>query len=525
MSSRRRSRSRDKKILPAKLRMDTKPQAVRITDPSLPAGRRREIDNVMKKARAQKSPNSGVFWDKKLLEVEAKDPNRWRHSGYKSLYIDGDGSSSPSSSGRRSRSRSPASFGRRSPRSPPMRRSSPYGRARSPRSPPPRGSRSSSPPAMRRRSPPGNYRSSMVASGRRSPPLASARSSRPMMRPRSPPSPSRGPASSSRHNAVKRRSISNSSISSCSDDSCSVCSPKAHRNHRSRSRSLSPPRMRKAPVKVAPPPPKPRARPRPPSPSPPRRIAKPTTPPPVHRKLPKPSPSDRPTDPRRQPPPPRPRGSTGEIINVRGVKPNAKFGGLKKAGDKSSVQPMLLKRVKKERSGKRPGSPNLESSGSEDSASLIPTPIVATTSLTLSERFGKIAQWSADREKRDMENMRITKTGSNMKVLVEEDDFLYGSPPRSISPVPSGHFPDKLMSSGQSRTAAWDDVRVRYQYYKDLGYLRDLTLDDYVKWEEWWYKYQDWLANERHYEHWLSSQGSGGRRRGKKRLPATQRLN
>lgn len=46
------------------------------SDPSLPAGRRREIDNVMKKARAQKSPNSGVFWDKKLLEVEAKDPNR-----------------------------------------------------------------------------------------------------------------------------------------------------------------------------------------------------------------------------------------------------------------------------------------------------------------------------------------------------------------------------------------------------------------------------------------------------------------
>ncbi|XP_074028879.1 LOW QUALITY PROTEIN: uncharacterized protein [Leptinotarsa decemlineata] len=523
MSSRRRSRSRDKKILPAKLRMDTKPQAVRITDPSLPAGRRREIDNVMKKARAQKSPNSGVFWDKKLLEVEAKDPNRWRHSGYKSLYIDGGGSSSPSSGDKRSRSRSPTSPLRPPlPRSPPMRRSSPYGRARSPRSPrspPPRSSRSSSPPP-RRRSPPGSYRSPVVGGGRRSPPPSSARSSRPLMRPRSPREPP-----SSRHN-VKRRSISNSSISSCSDDSCSVCSPKAHRNARSRSRSLSPKRVRKPPVKVAPNPPKPRARPRPPSPSPPRRIAKPTTPPPASRRLPKPSPSDRPTDPRRQPPPPRPRGSTGEIINVRGVKPNAKFGAVKKPADKNTLQPMLLKRVKKERTAKRPGSPGVESSGSEDSASQIPAPIVATTSLTLSERFGKIAQWSADREKRDMENMRITKTGSNMKVLVEEDEFLYGSSPRrySLSPVPSGHFPDKLMSSSQSRTAAWDDVRVRYQYYKDLGYLRDLTLDDYVKWEEWWYKYQDWLANERHYEHWLSTQG-GGRRRGKKRIPATQRLN
>lgn len=46
-----------------------------LTDPSLPAGRRREIDNVMKKARA--SPNSNAYWDKKLLEVEAKDPNRY----------------------------------------------------------------------------------------------------------------------------------------------------------------------------------------------------------------------------------------------------------------------------------------------------------------------------------------------------------------------------------------------------------------------------------------------------------------
>lgn len=94
----------------------------------------------------------------------------------------------------------------------------------------------------------------------------------------------------------------------------------------------------------------------------------------------------------------------------------------------------------------------------------------------------------------------------------------------SLSPVPTGHFPEKLMSSGQTRMASWDDVRVRYQYYKDLGYLRDLTLEDYIKWEEWWYKYQDWLANERHYEHWLSRHGSG-RRRGKKRIPASQRLN
>jgi hypothetical protein len=82
MSSRRRSRSRERSKnanTASKLRMDTKPQTPRITGnqayPSLPAGRRREIDTVMKKARA--SPNSNAYWDKKLLEVEAKDPNRY----------------------------------------------------------------------------------------------------------------------------------------------------------------------------------------------------------------------------------------------------------------------------------------------------------------------------------------------------------------------------------------------------------------------------------------------------------------
>lgn len=90
---------------------------------------------------------------------------------------------------------------------------------------------------------------------------------------------------------------------------------------------------------------------------------------------------------------------------------------------------VLLTRIKKERTKKRPGSPGGDSSGSDDSSSSA-SPIVATTRLTLSERFGKIAQWSADRERREIENMRITKTGGDLKVMIEEDDFLYGSPPR-----------------------------------------------------------------------------------------------
>ena len=41
-----------------------------------------------------------------------------------------------------------------------------------------------------------------------------------------------------------------------------------------------------------------------------------------------------------------------------------------------------------------------------------------------------MAQWSVDRERRDIENMRITKTGGDLKVMIEQDEFLYGSPPR-----------------------------------------------------------------------------------------------
>ncbi|XP_065156946.1 serine/arginine repetitive matrix protein 1 isoform X2 [Atheta coriaria] len=486
MSSRRRSRSRDraKNAGPSKLRMDSKPQMPRISDPSLPSGRRREIDNVMKKARA--SPNSNTYWDKKLLEVEAKDPNRWRHSGYKSMYLDG--SSSPSS-GRRSRSRSPPP--RRSP--PPSSRRSPMmrDRGRSPRSPPSRRS------PVGRRSP-------------RSPPMASRRS--PIGRPGRPRSPY------VRNPPPHRRSASASSVSSCSDDSCSVCSPK---NNRARSRSNSPGRPR-----IAKPHPKGHKkkthRPPSPTPSPPtRRPARPMTPPPTRRPV-RPAAStssDKPTDPRRQPPPPRPRNRAGEIIDVSGVKPPPPKG-PKKVKEK---EPVLLTRIKKERTKKRPGSPGGDSTASDDSSESETSAIVATTRLTLSERFGKMAQWSVDRERRDIENMRITKTGGDLKVMIEEDDFLYGSPPHrySISPVPAGHFPDELLGNGPSRMAGWDDVRVRYQYYKDLGYLRDLSLDDYGKWEEWWYKYQDWLANERNYEHWVATQG----RRRRRKLPATQRLN
>lgn len=92
---------------------------------------------------------------------------------------------------------------------------------------------------------------------------------------------------------------------------------------------------------------------------------------------------------------------------------------------------MLLTRIKTERTTKkRRRSPAAaESSGSEDSSSDELSAVVASTRLTLSERFGKMAQWSVDR--RDIENMRITKnsTSGDLKVMIEAEERMYESPP------------------------------------------------------------------------------------------------
>lgn len=95
------------------------------------------------------------------------------------------------------------------------------------------------------------------------------------------------------------------------------------------------------------------------------------------------------------------------------------------------LQGVLLTRIKTEnRPKKRRQSPTVaESSGSEDSSSSSLSAVVASTRLTLSERFGKMAQWSVDR--RDIENMRITKNSSSgdLKVMIEQEERLYDSPP------------------------------------------------------------------------------------------------
>uniref|UniRef100_A0A1B0A390 Uncharacterized protein n=1 Tax=Glossina pallidipes TaxID=7398 RepID=A0A1B0A390_GLOPL len=603
MSSRRRGGGVD---MNPKLHMDRQPTVTRINDPSLPAGKRREIDNVMKKARA----NTNDYWDKKLLEVEEKDPNRWRHTGYKKMYIEGETSScesdrepsgsgyrvyntggggpSKSSSVRYGRSRSPRSrshsrMRKSPPLSPQMRRRSPgpssrdmmdnmgrgrvtplhameRGRPRSPERGPPRSSadlggrrpigaggrpRSPPEPPMRRksRSPVGGRRRgsppsvNMSSNGRRrTPPPPVVSNVHPKQRTQILPRSKRPPSPPPRNMC---RSRSNSSVTSCSDDSCSECSPR----HRYRSHSVSMPRSHGGPRS----PPSKSSRPmqcqRGPLPPPSASMHnRPSSPPlsrngPIdkyhrndgkvrrvsrersldgchpsdsHVKVTRPNRHSPPEDPRlknRPPEPPEPAtASTSNNVPKKKKKEKELRTRIKIEGEKRK---------------KHSSSDSDDSGGSDSDDPPLPT-FTATTRLTLSERFAKMAQWSIDRS--NMENMRITKdsAGGALKVMIEEG---LETPPRrySYSPAPVGHFPEELATTAPSGMLSWDDVRVRYEYYKSRGYLRDLDLKDYIKWEEWWYKYQEWLKQERFYEYWERQQMA--RRRRIKKLPISQRLN
>uniref|UniRef100_A0A182PCV4 Uncharacterized protein n=1 Tax=Anopheles epiroticus TaxID=199890 RepID=A0A182PCV4_9DIPT len=617
----------------SKLRMDRNPSRAKITDPSHPAGKRKEIDNVMKKARA--FPNE--TWDKKLLEAEEKDPNRWRHTGYKKLYIEDDPSSSDSDrggptggggiggrygNGRRSRSpRSPRLSHRRSPSPMQAMRK----RHISPPSPGPMRRRSPSPPPLNRKLPPPELKRrprSPSPRMRRKSPLGGGigMMRRPMspgeMRRRpSPPgmgsdSPRRGPRRMSPHlggpplKGGRLPPMSRSpSVSSCSDDSCSGCSidNRRRRRRRSRSRSFSNSRSRaRSPPHnniskglrreglagshdsrlrpMSPPPVDPRRKHLPP-PEPllkgNRALEKASREHRPSRSIPQPPPAEqrsrRPQTPDsdRAPPSPPKRSkhsskssssgaapddrrpsksrsskqqqpSSAELLSANGldagasgassssqmaphpVEASSKSRTEHKKHHKDKSAEKLRARVKIEGETKRRSRPRSPSSGSEESSSSessLPR-FTATTRMTLSERFGKMAQWSVDRS--NMENMRITKnsSGGDLKVMIEEE--LEAPPTRyTYSPAPAGHFPEELMTTGPSGLSSWDDVRVRYEYYKGRGYLRDLDLQDYVKWEEWWYKYQEWLKHERYYELWERSQMN----RRRKKIPISQRLN
>ncbi|XP_047541845.1 uncharacterized protein LOC125074566 [Vanessa atalanta] len=110
-----------------------------------------------------------------------------------------------------------------------------------------------------------------------------------------------------------------------------------------------------------------------------------------------------------------------------------------------------------------------------------------------------------------------------LRVHIERDDAAPDAPdaPRAdypgLDPAPVGSYPEELLAVAPGGLPSWDDVRVRYDYYKKRGYLRGLTLGDYVKWEEWWYKYQEWLKRERAYERWAEGEGGTSRRERRRR--------
>ncbi|XP_018014007.1 serine/arginine repetitive matrix protein 1 isoform X2 [Hyalella azteca] len=133
--------------------------------------------------------------------------------------------------------------------------------------------------------------------------------------------------------------------------------------------------------------------------------------------------------------------------------------------------------------------------------------------MTLSERFGKLAQLSSQRQEYDGVRMKIVREGGQDKKVYLEAGL--GS--RSPSPLHPGH--ERWLAEHQTEYAEyqrrygdirswdphrdlprdlppnWEDVGVRYRYYKQSGYFGDrhITLEDYLKWEDWWYQYRDWL--------------------------------
>lgn len=140
--------------------------------------------------------------------------------------------------------------------------------------------------------------------------------------------------------------------------------------------------------------------------------------------------------------------------------------------------------------------------------------------MTLSERFGKLAQLSSQRQEYEGVRMKIVREGGQDKKVYLEGGRLHsrspspGSRGRATHPAHErwlqehqAEYREYQERYGEIRQwdphrdlprelpQNWDDVHVRYRYYKESGYFgdRSITLDDYLKWEQWWYHYRDWL--------------------------------
>lgn len=56
------------------------------------------------------------------------------------------------------------------------------------------------------------------------------------------------------------------------------------------------------------------------------------------------------------------------------------------------------------------------------------------------------------------------------------------------------------------RPRDWDDIRVRHKYYTDKGYFgHDMTLEELMRWEEWWMRYLEWRNGYK--QAWIETHG------------------
>ncbi|KAI9556311.1 hypothetical protein GHT06_018885 [Daphnia sinensis] len=176
--------------------------------------------------------------------------------------------------------------------------------------------------------------------------------------------------------------------------------------------------------------------------------------------------------------------------------------------------------------------------------------------LSLSERFGKLAQLSSQRRNLELVQLRIVApvggaATTEKNVSIDESSAApvisnaKAAREHSVEPLQQPHVSHHAHHHHQIKTNPppeepirkdertrddrwrdwherydqyrhvqpprqlprdWDDIRVRHKYYTDRGYFgHDMTLEELSRWEAWWHRYQLW---RRGYEHaWVKTHG------------------
>ncbi|XP_043220526.1 serine/arginine-rich splicing factor 4-like [Amphibalanus amphitrite] len=446
-ASRARERERRRSPPPGTrgLRMDQRRLESR---PRREADRRRpELDSAMRRAR--RDGQQSMYWTKKLLDFEERDPDRWGHSGFRELYMDSAPGAASTARPDRSRERQP--------------------RER---------------PERERRERPDRERREQLQrdAGRR--PAASERGRRQYRRRSRTRSRSR---SRTRTRSRSGSSSSSSSYSGSSDDRSRSGTPGRRRRRRSSSSSWS-----SSSTSVT------------------SRSASPSS---------RPAAAAAPVNGHRRPAP-RPRPAADRTKGPASDRSRAAAPDRSRPSGGGGGGPRPAATITRRVSNPAPAVPAGPSrrrparSESADSSSSSAAEEPARTSL--SERFGRLAQLSSQRGAAELVRLKIVKDAhsSDKKVILEEEPGAGSGRERSQQRLSfeteyREYFGQKLRRPAMTDDPGaelprqlprdWEtDVSVRYRYYRDAGYFRDqmLTLDEYIKWEQWWYRYREWLAKE-----------------------------